>query len=369
MKVALLVCLVIAVQAVYGVNLRSRAALVPAAVGELKDSVADGQEMVMAELKSEADSINEDGSNDDSAVIDMADEREESAESETVRDSNEEEEESIHTHFRRFTKPMDLLPNDHTTLIEVRDDPEDSGADKGSNPTYILPVDPFNYFPFFNGFSNVNPFSQFYPPPPYLYPQYTNYMHHYANHGVGHPPAYPYPGHYGGGQYGGHGAYNFGGILGGPHAGFPYNAGHPHPHMHYPFGAYKMDVSGPDVRTGSNNPPPFPQFTELSSTITPELIPINKDVTEDEYIAAVEVAAHAAGEAEDEDEVEFEDEGESEFADSDSNEVEIADSDEGEESAEVEMVDSDEGGEMSSNVELVDEEADNPMSSAEVEYV
>jgi len=367
MKVALLVCLVIAVQVVHGVNLRARGALVPAAIGDLKDSVAaDGSEMVMAEVTSEADSISEDGSNDDSAEVEVVNERaEESVDAESPV-------EDLHTHFRRFTKPMELLPNDHTTLIEVTaDDAEDSGSDKGSNPTYILPVDPFNYFPFFNGFSNVNPFSQFYPPPPYLYPQYTNYMHHYANHGVGHPPAYPYPGNYHGGAHGayGHGSYNFGGMLGGPHAGFPYNNGHPHPHMHYPFGAYKMDVSGPDVRTGTNNPPPFPQFTELSSTITPELIPINKEVTEDEYIAAVEVAARADGEADadEESEVEFEDE--SDVADNDSNEVEFADSDEGEESAEVEMVDSDEGSEMTSNVEFADEESGSQMSSAGVEYV
>jgi len=352
MKVAILVCLVIAAQLVSAVNLRSRrAALVPAAIGELKDRVTeDGNEMVMAEVKSEADSITEDGSNDESASLEN--ERTES-------ESESAEEEPIHIHFRRFTKPMDLLPNDPTTLIEVAEDPEDSGADKGSNPTYILPVDPFNYFPFFNGFSNVNPFSQFYPPPPYLYPQYTNYMHHYANHGVGHPPAYPYAGQYGGGMHGGHGAYNFGGVLGGPHGGFPYNYGHPHPHMHYPFGAYKMDVSGPDVRTGTNNPPPFPQFTELSSTlIKPELIPVNKDVTEDEYIAAMEVAARASGEAEDSDE--------------DSTEVEFEDSDESEsgEATDVEIVDSDseEGSEMTSNVEFMDEEADHAMSS-EVEYV
>jgi hypothetical protein len=373
-KVALLVCLVIAAQLVAAVNVRSRrAALVPAAIGELKDVTEDGTEMVMAEVKSEADSITEDGSNDESGALDTESER---TEVPAASEENEEEEE-IHTHFRRFTKPMELLPNDHTTLIEVTEDEgEEGGADKGSNPTYILPVDPFNYFPFFNGFSNVNPFSQFYPPPPYLYPQYTNYMHHYANHGVGHPPAYPYPGHYGGGQYGayGHGSYNFGGILGGPHAGFPYNAGHPHPHMHYPFGAYKMDVSGPDVRTGSNNPPPFPQFAELSSTIKPELIPVSKDseVTEDEYIAAVEVAARAAGEMEDEDEVEFEDEAEADTEDNDSTEVEFEEGNDSEsaDSNEVEIVDSDEAeAEMTSNVELEDEASEHAMSSAEVEYV
>jgi hypothetical protein len=379
MKVALLVCLVIAAQLVTAVNLRSRrAALVPAAIGELKNGVSeDGNEMVMAEMTSEADSITEDGSNDESAAID---ERTAApAESESTEEEVEEEE-PIHTHFRRFTKPMELLPNDHTTLIEVagNEDGEEGGADKGSNPTYILPVDPFNYFPFFNGFSNVNPFSQFYPPPPYLYPQYTNYMHNYANHGVGHPPAYPYPGQYHGGAGGayGHGAYNFGGVLGGPHAGFPYNAGHPHPHMHYPFGAYKMDVSGPDVRTGSNNPPPFPQFIESSSLIKPELIPINKDVTEDEYIAAVEVAARAAGEVEDEDEVEFEDEAEADESAEDSTEVEFADSEESESgaSAEVEIVDSDAASDegaaemTSTNVEFADAEADHAMSS-EVEYV
>jgi len=378
-----LVCLVIAVQVVHGVNLRSRGALVPAAIGELKDGVAeDGKEMVMAEMKSEADSITEDGSNDDSAAADTENERAEESdevegegEAEAEAEAAAEEAEEIHTHFRRFTKPMELLPTDHTTLIEVTaDDSEDSGADKGSNPTYILPVDPFNYFPFFNGFSNVNPFSQFYPPPPYLYPQYTNYMHNYANHGVGHPPAYPYPGHYGGGGGAGgafgHGSYNFGGVLGGPHAGFPYNAGHPHPHMHYPFGAYKMDVSGPDVRTGSNNPPPFPQFAELSSSVmTPELIPVNKDVTEDEYIAAVEVAAIADEEADDESEVEFEDADSDSDADNDSTEVEFADSDESEESAEVEIADSDESSETTSNVEFADEESDSQMSSAGVEYV
>jgi len=328
----------------------------------------------MAEVKSEADSITEDGSNDDSAAIDNENGRAESVPAAEVEAETEVSEEPIETHFRRYTEPMELLPTDHTTLIEVTENPDDSSADKGSNPTYILPVDPFNYFPFFNGFSNVNPFSQFYPPPPYLYPQYTNYMHHYANHGVGHPPAYPYPGNYHGGAHGayGHGAYNFGGMLGGPHAGFPYNYGHPHPHMHYPFGAYKMDVSGPDVRTGSNNPPPFPQFTEVSSTITPELIPVNKEVTEDEYIAAVEVAAHAEGESDDENEVEFEDSNEAEEESNDSNEVEFEESDEGSDASEgsagVEIVDSDEGAEMTSNVEFMDE-SEGEMSSAGVEYV
>jgi len=44
--------------------------------------------------------------------------------------------------------------------------PAEGGGSTNNNPTYILPVDPFNYYPFFNGFSNVNPFSQFYPPGP-----------------------------------------------------------------------------------------------------------------------------------------------------------------------------------------------------------
>jgi len=256
--------------------------------------------------------------------------------------------------------------NDATTLIEVKVG-EGEDDDKGSNPTYILPVDPFNYFPFFNGFSNVNPFSQFYPPPPYLYPQYTNYMHQYANHGVGHPPSYPYPGSYQGAR--GHGAYNFGGTLGGPHAGFPYNYGHPHPHMHYPFGAYKMDVSGPDVRTGSNNPPPFPQFAELSSTITPELIPTDKDVTEAEFVAALEVTARSENEDADESGVEFEDESEAESEGASNVEIAGSDEESDEVSSEgVEFADSDESNEMTSNVEFSNDE-ENVMSSTGIEYI
>jgi len=34
-----------------------------------------------------------------------------------------------------------------------------------NNPTYILPIDPYNYMPFFNTYSNVNPFASFYPTP------------------------------------------------------------------------------------------------------------------------------------------------------------------------------------------------------------
>jgi len=326
-----LVCLALLVVSAHGLSLRTRRApLVPAVVEEQSSAKP---EMVMAELTSEADSIIEDGSNDESAAADAengrsveadadASSEEVSAEAEAETEGEAAEGEAIHAHFRRFTKPMELLPADHTTLVEVDTSAsvaadDEGGEDKGSNPTYILPVDPFNYFPFFNGFSNVNPFSQFYPPPPYLYPQYTNYMHQYANHGVGHPPAYPTPGNYGfgGHGHGGGGAFNFGGVMGHGHAGFPNNYGGPHPHMHYPFGAYKMDVSGPDVRTGSNNPPPFPQFTEVSSTlIAPEMIPVDKDATTDaEFVAAVEVEAAATSDDEGAEDVEFE----SDAADSD----------------------------------------------------
>jgi hypothetical protein len=353
---------------VHGLNLRTRrAALVPAVVAEEAQPAAEGDsEFVMAELQgtSEADSILEDGRNDDSGDAEAETENADAdAESEGEGEAEAEAEsegenagEELHNQFRRFTKPMALLPADPTTLVEVSErvrKDDDESADKGSNPTYILPVDPFNYFPFFNGFSNVNPFSQFYPPPPYLYPQYTNYMHQYANHGVGHPPAYPSPGAYGGHDHG----YNFGGVLGGPHGGFPYNNGHPHPHMHYPFGAYKMDVSGPDVRTGSNNPPPFPQFAEVSSTIRPEVIPTDNDVTEDELIAAVEVEARASASAaaDDEGDVEIEDDAGAEA----------------EHTSEIEYADGDaEGGsdETTSNVEF--EEEDGPqMSSTGVEYI
>lgn len=286
--------------------------------------------MVMAEIKSEADSIGEDGSNDDSAQQNDLSEFSEMPE-------------SIHAHFRRYTTPMEFLP---TSLVETSKD-DDGGDDKGSNPTYILPVDPFNYFPFFNGFSNVNPFSQFYPPPPYLYPQYTNYMHHYANHGVGHPPAYPYPGAYGGGR----GAYNFGGMMGGPQTGYPSNWGAPHPHMHYPFGAYKMDVSGPDVRTGSNNPPPFPQFNEISSTlITPELIHKPKENDDYEHVMnAIELAA------EDED---------TENAEIDSSDEE-ADS---EMTSNVEFMNDDQETEMTSNVEFMNDGEDEAEMTSNVEF-
>jgi len=331
-------------------------------------------EWVMAELKSEADSILEDGSNDESAAQDAADSRTAVA---------GPEEESLHGHFERFTKPMALLPKDHVTLVEVtsKADDDEGGGDKGSNPTYILPVDPFNYFPFFNGFSNVNPFSQFYPPPPYLYPQYTNYMHQYANHGAGHPPGYPAPGAYGGlGHAYGHGA----------HAGFPYNYPAAHPHMHYPFGAYKMDVSGPDVRTGTNNPPPFPQFMELAAAgklITPEIIPRSADAAAageedgeeegDTVIAALiqtaegadaEADADAEDEEEDSTEVEFEaeDEGEDEMAE----DVEIADEseDESEMAEDVEIADEDEGEALSADGVEYLSEADESNEAEDVEY-
>lgn len=341
---------------------RGQAVAAAAAAPVVEAAAAEPKtEWVMAELTSEADSIQEDGSNDESAAQEAADSR--------VAGPAEE---SLHGHFQRFTKPMELLPNDHVTLVEVAAKGDDEeGGDKGSNPTYILPVDPFNYFPFFNGFSNVNPFSQFYPPAPYLYPQYTNYMHQYANHGAGHPPGYPYPGAYGGlGQAYGHGA--------GAHAGFPYNYPAAHPHMHYPFGAYKLDVSGPDVRTGTNNPPPFPQFMELAAAgklITPEIIPRSAEAaaaaeedgeeegdtviasfiqTAEGADAEAEAEADAEEEEEDSSEVEFEaeDEGESEMAE----DVEIADADE-------------EGAEMAEDVEMLDEAEGETMSADGVEYL
>lgn len=307
-------------------TVRRLAAVPVAPVAQAAETVtSDGEkvEMVMAELVSEADSVTEDGSNDSSAAADASD-----ADSES---------ESIHAHYRQFTKPMELLPNDHTTLVEVaarEEEEEEGGEGKGSNPTYILPVDPFNYFPFFNGFSNVNPFSQFYPPAPYLYPQYTNYMHQYANHGAGHAPGYPVPGSYGGVGY-----------AGAAHTGFPNNYGAPAPHMHYPFGAYKMDVSGPDVRTGSNNPPPFPQFTETGAKIkliSPEIIPKS------------ELAAAQAEE-------DGEEEGDTVIAAL----IETGSEDESE--AEVEM-EAEEEGEESEDVEILDESQDNELTSEGVEF-
>jgi len=232
-------------------------------------TVADESEesepaMVQVSATSEADETTEDGSNDDSGA----------------EDNERAPEMPIHEHFRQFTTPMELLPvefvesaADSATKTAAKSGAraDDDAEGKGSNPTYILPVDPFNYFPFFNGFSNVNPFSQFYPPAPYLYPQHTNYMHRYANHPM---PPYASGAHSYGGHWNGHG---HGGMYAG-HGGGWGGGGYPHPHMSYPFGAYKMDVSGPDVRTGSNNPPPFPQFSEMSSElITPEIIPKAKD--------------------------------------------------------------------------------------------
>jgi len=262
---------------------------------------------------------------------------------------------------------MELLP----VMVEAS---SESGAGvkgdegKGSNPTYILPVDPFNYFPFFNGFSNVNPFSQFHPPPPYLYPQYTNYMHRYASHGVGHAPAYPYPGAMGGAF--GHSA------LG--HGGMPYNYPHPNPHMHYPFGSYKLDVSGPDVRTGENNPPPFPQFTETAAEvkmITPEIIPKGASHEEEEEEEDSEEDAflqtEEGEEGSDEGEVEIEDEIMAE--DHGSVEAEIADEEADEESGEAEDVEivedeADSEGGMQDVQEFHEEESDAAEESNEVEY-
>jgi len=332
--------------ALAGMRTVRRVPAVVEAVAPVAPAASEGVEMVMAEIRSEADSILEDGSNDSSASQDAG------ADSEAEVDS-ESDSDSVHGHFRQFTAPMSLLPNDHTTLVEVdaAAGGEEGGEDKGSNPTYILPVDPFNYFPFFNGFSNVNPFSQFYPPAPYLYPQYTNYMHQYANHGAGHPPGYPYPGTYGGvgapagapGMYGG-----------AAHAGFPHNYPGPSPHMHYPFGAYKMDVSGPDVRTGSNNPPPFPQFSEVSSSvklIRPEIIPKAEVASADESDVEEEGDSIIASFIE----ISNEDESEAEADDEDSTEVEF----ESESEAEAEEA---------SDVEILDESSEEDMSSDHVEF-
>jgi len=344
---ALVLLTVHSAHALAGLRTVRRVPAVVEAVAPVAPAASEGVEMVMAEIRSEADSIIEDGSNDASAAQDAG------ADSEA---------ESVHDHFRQFTSPMSFLPNDHTTLVEVESaaaaaagGDDEGGADKGSNPTYILPVDPFNYFPFFNGFSNVNPFSQFYPPAPYLYPQHTNYMHQYANHGAGHPPGYPYPG-----SYGGVGAAGMPGMYGGAaHAGFPNNYPGPSPHMHYPFGAYKMDVSGPDVRTGSNNPPPFPQFSEVSSSvklIRPEIIPkaeidasADESDVEEDGDSIIASFIQVSDDSEDESESEEESEGE------DSTEVEFESDSEGE-SAEAE------------DVEILDESADEEMSSDAIEF-
>jgi len=61
-------------------------------------------------------------------------------------------------------------PNDHSMLKLLVETQASATAKTGAktNPTYILPVDPYNYYPFFNAYSNVNPFATFYPPPPYM---------------------------------------------------------------------------------------------------------------------------------------------------------------------------------------------------------
>ncbi len=127
--------------------------------------------------------------------------------------------------------------------------------------------------------------------------------------------------------------------------------------MHYPFGAYKMDVSGPDVRTGSNNPPPFPQFAETQAhvkLITPEIIPKahaqDQAEEEDSEVVFLETGAEEA----EEDEVEYQ--SESEDASDESEDVEIMD-------------EAEEGSEMASNVEIMDESEDaNELSSSHVEF-
>jgi len=366
-------------------HLRTRRAAVPAPVPAVVATPASAESdgvtvtedepaTVMAEIKSEADEIGEDGSNDDSALMDGEDGRTTTApatimvEAEIIGATQPVTEskpdtsvESIHDHFSRFTKPMELLPTH--SLAEVKSNTgsestsgvkkdEEEGEGKGSNPTYILPVDPFNYFPFFNGFSNVNPFSQFYPPPPYLYPQYTNYMHRYANHGVGHPPAYPQPGAYGG-AFGHHAA---------GHGSFPYNYPHPNPHMHYPFGAYKLDVSGPDVRTGTNDPPPFPQFAEMTAEIkliTPEIIPKSNAAEADaeEETAPITVQLETSADESDSDETTDE----VEFADESEDGSEMTDAVEFNDAA-------DETDGMTDEVEFADEESDSDGMTDEVEF-
>jgi len=407
-------CLLVLAMAIGGqsanglAQLRTRRAPAPAALPATEDK----PEMVLAEIKSEADEIGEDGSNDESASEDSENGRQsapEMVEAELLPAPTELAEttaavepaaESLHDHFRRYTKPMELLPTH--SLAEVRSDASieaageaaaeadssvrvgaDDDADgegKGSNPTYILPVDPFNYFPFFNGFSNVNPFSQFYPPPPYLYPQYTNYMHRYANHGIGHPPAYPHPGAYGGAF--GHHAYG--------HGSFPYNYPHPNPHMHYPFGAYKLDVSGPDVRTGSNSPPPFPQFSEVSARlITPELIPKSEadaDAEEEEeqapITAQLEMSATEKDDSGDENEmtneVEFEEEADEGDGMTDAVEFEDESSDEDGMTEDVEFADeADQADQLTDVVEFEEDQEDtssrqdeegNTFNADDVEY-
>jgi hypothetical protein len=113
----------------------------------------------------------------------------------------------------------------------------DSKAADNNNPTYILPVDPYNYFPFFNGFSNVNPFSNFYPPPAYLYPQYMQSAHTMQNLGEV-PPPYPIN------------------QMSNPYS-YPSASA-------YPYGPYFNGVPSPSINVGTNAASSFPQFTQLS---------------------------------------------------------------------------------------------------------
>jgi hypothetical protein len=176
---------------------------------------------------------------------------------------------AFNTEAKKHTAPLKQLVEDHTqpaTLVEMSEAERESvtpaatsktnsaapasggasngasgasgGAAANNNPTYILPVDPYNYFPFFNGFSNVNPFSNFYPPPAYLYPQYMQSAHVLQNLGSV-PPPYPIN------------------QMGNPYA-YPSASS-------YPYGPYFNGVPSPSINVGSNSPSDFPQFTEIKN--------------------------------------------------------------------------------------------------------
>jgi hypothetical protein len=154
-------------------------------------------------------------------------------------------------HAKKLSAPSAHVPTDAfapAALLQLssRDAPAPAPAAADNNPSYILPVDPYNFIPFFNGYSNVNPFSVTSPPPAYLYPQTVAARMSPFNQVPSvqsmaqsylYPPPYP--------------------------ANYPNVVSFAHPM--YPFGPYAGANPYPSIPVGTNTKQDFPQFAEVSS--------------------------------------------------------------------------------------------------------
>jgi len=126
-----------------------------------------------------------------------------------------------------------------------------TGAGDNNNPTYILPVDPYNYFPFFNGFSNVNPLTAPFQSPSQMFSNPAQSPNPMFSNPVVSSPRYvdPY-----------HPTYPLG--VQPP----PYPLYDPNYSFYRLYGQYGVNYPAAVAATsGQQTVPMFPQFSELSS--------------------------------------------------------------------------------------------------------